>query len=73
MKTEKEIQKQIDLLEKYIFGDDCKGKMDTSIIIAINQKYSDDADTSDAIRTRNILKWILGDSPKNKKEKKYGN
>ena len=70
MKTEKEIQKQIDLLEKYIFGDDCKGKMDTSIIIAINQKYSDDADTSDAIRTRNILKWILEDSHKNRKVSK---
>lgn len=67
MKTEKEIQKQIDLLEKYIFGEDCKGKMDTSIIIAINQKYSDDADTSDAIRTRNILKWILEGTHKNNK------
>ena len=58
-KVTKELEKNLELLERFIFGDDCKGKMSTDVILSINKSYSDDSELDSAIRVRNLIKWIL--------------
>ena len=60
MMNEKELKKNLELLDRFVFGEDCKGKMSTDVILGINKGYSDDSELDNAIRIRNLLKWVIG-------------
>ncbi len=59
MKTEKEIQKQIEELERDIYENGTRNGMNVDIIETINKSYSEDIRIDNCIRVRNVLKWVL--------------
>ena len=53
MKSEEELKKDLDKLEKYMLGELGKGKLPTQLIWAVN------TDEKIEVILRGVLKWVL--------------